>query len=492
MQEDERSPPVRLLYADELGQLKVVQTADGAQLGTAAVAASWGEPDKQQAIDCIALGSTGGVEDTATAVLAVARCSGAIELLSPLTGAPLGSIPPAAPAASGGSKQQQEDAVRVRGLHLIWGSDGAGNGSSSSGSSLPAVLSVTQSGTARVHTAAAAGQQPPDGGSAAPAAWEQQRSWQVPPQVCCTAYDPAIGRLAVGCEGAELRLFDAASGELVFTFKGGKPNKVGLVDKPWNTAIAFLPPTSTSSGGDGNGNAGNSGSRDAAGAAGTRLLVGTNYHKVRLYDSAAGKRPQMEMSWGEGRITALAVEPDGQRCWVGNGQGQLEVLDLGTRRFSGAIKGLAGSARALAVHPGGEVLASVCLDRYLRLHSCATRQLLAKVYCKTLPTGVAFCPTDASMLPPREQPAAGGEGVEERRRRKKDQKRERRRSHAAAEEAEEGSGDDGMAAAADQDSDDEQQIGSEEEAEEQQERRRPKRSKQHRSQGGGRRQQRRQ
>ncbi len=46
-----------------------------------------------------------------------------------------------------------------------------------------------------------------------------------------------------------------------------------------------------------------------------------------------------------------------------------------------------GSARALAVHPGGEVLASVCLDRYLRLHSCSTRQLLAKVYCKTLPTG---------------------------------------------------------------------------------------------------------
>ena len=72
--QDERSPPVRLLYADELGQLKgeyryvisvnetaiaamhaaqsphcrrrrlppaVVQTADGTRLGTAAVAATW-------------------------------------------------------------------------------------------------------------------------------------------------------------------------------------------------------------------------------------------------------------------------------------------------------------------------------------------------------------------------------------------------------------------------------------------------------------------
>ena len=178
-----------------------------------------GEPDKQQAIDCIALGSAGGVDDTATAVMAVARRSGAIELVSPLTGAPLGTIPPAAPAAKGsnGSGKQQEDAARVRGLHLIWGSSG----------SLPAVLSVTQGGTARVHSAAAAaaGEQPQDGGSAAPAAWEQQRSWQVPPQVCSTAYDAASGRLAVGCEGAELRLFDASSGELAFAFKGGKPNK---------------------------------------------------------------------------------------------------------------------------------------------------------------------------------------------------------------------------------------------------------------------------
>lgn len=143
---------------------------------------------------------------------------------------------------------------------------------------------------------------------------------------------------------------------------------VGLVDKPWNTAIAFLPPSSTSSsGGDGGGGGG---SGDVAGAAGTRLLVGTGYHKVRaalggltalqctrtlhramrvvhlpaalyfswvsrclpstatapttvlllaagslqvrLYDCVAGKRPQMELSWGEGRITALGMEPDGE------------------------------------------------------------------------------------------------------------------------------------------------------------------------------------
>lgn len=46
----------------------------------------------------------------------------------------------------------------------------------------------------------------------------------------------------------------------------------------------------------------------------------------------------------------------------------------------------AGSARALAVHPGGAVLASAGLDRYLRLNATGSRQLRAKVYLKTLPT----------------------------------------------------------------------------------------------------------
>jgi hypothetical protein len=43
----------------------------------------------------------------------------------------------------------------------------------------------------------------------------------------------------------------------------------------------------------------------------------------------------------------------------------------------------------LAVHPSEPVLASVGLDRFLRLHSTHSRQLLAKVYCKTLPTGAS-------------------------------------------------------------------------------------------------------
>ena len=89
--------------------------------------------------------------------------------------------------------------------------------------------------------------------------------------------------------------------------------------------------------------------------------------------------------------------------WVANAAGQLEVLDLETGKMAGALKGSAGSVRALALHPSEPVLASVGLDRFLRVHSTASRKQLAAVYLKQHLTGVAFC--RAPDLPPTEAPA---------------------------------------------------------------------------------------
>ena len=66
---------------------------------------------------------------------------------------------------------------------------------------------------------------------------------------------------------------------------------MGLVDRPWNTALAFLPPAAQGSGDDGSNSSG------GGGTPGSRVLVGTGNHKVRLYDADAGKRPQVR-GWG--------------------------------------------------------------------------------------------------------------------------------------------------------------------------------------------------
>ena len=42
-----------------------------------------------------------------------------------------------------------------------------------------------------------------------------------------------------------------------------------------------------------------------------QVVAGTSKHKVRLYDARHGRRPALDISFGETRITALAPEADG-------------------------------------------------------------------------------------------------------------------------------------------------------------------------------------
>ncbi len=60
--------------------------------------------------------------------------------------------------------------------------------------------------------------------------------------------------------------------------------------------------------------------------------------------------------------------------------------------MQGALKGPAGSVRALALHPTQPLIASVGLDRFLRMHSTETRAQLGRVYLKQQLTGVVWVP----------------------------------------------------------------------------------------------------
>ena len=96
------------------------------------------------------------------------------------------------------------------------------------------------------------------------------------------------GLLAVGCQGSELSIWNVHTREKVFQAKGAKPNKLGLMDLPWNSALTFVP-----------------------GAAGKKLFVGTGYHKLRVYDVAQA-RPVSNVEFGEARISDIAACPDGE------------------------------------------------------------------------------------------------------------------------------------------------------------------------------------
>jgi ribosome biogenesis protein NSA1 len=285
------------------------------------------------------------------------------------------------------SSNEAADSQSIEGLHVCFSGPAAAAAS-------PVIISCTAGGTARLHAAASSSPSKDDSSNdTTNSKAKELLSFKIPATVCCSALDEPTGYLAVGSQGAELRVYNLALPDqpAVFTAKGAKPNRVGLVDKPWNSAVAFYP-----------------------GSNGSKIWTGTGYHKLRLYDSTASKRPQTEVDFGASRITALVPEADGNRVWVANAIGTVEVYDVRAGRFSGAIKGIAGSVRDLALYPtrgsstsstnstSGTITRNVCiasvgLDRFLRVHSTASRNSLGKEYLKTQLTGVAWCPTDAIM-----------------------------------------------------------------------------------------------
>ena len=76
------------------------------------------------------------------------------------------------------------------------------------------------------------------------------------------------------------------------------------------------------------------------------------------------------------------------------------MFDVAAGKLHGAMQPCGGSIRALALQPHGQLLASVGLDRYLRLHSTQTRKTISKVYLKQQLTGrplLGMQVTDAAM-----------------------------------------------------------------------------------------------
>lgn len=182
----------------------------------------------------------------------------------------------------------------------------------------------------------------------------------------------------------------------------------GLVDKPHNSAVEFRP-----------------------GFGGQQIFVGTGEHKLRLYDTRQ-RRPAQEIVFQDAPVTALAAEQDGEivveravehavpkcssttllpytalfegeintvehhvltgsRCWAADSQGRIEVFDVAAGKLHGAMQPCGGSIRALALQPGAHLLASVGLDRYLRLHNTETRKTVTKIYLKQQLTGKSPC-----------------------------------------------------------------------------------------------------
>lgn len=218
--------------------------------------------------------------------------------------------------------------------------------------------------------------------------------WTCPPKAICSAYNASSRKLAIGCEGAELKVYSVSDteGGPCFAAKGGKPNSVGLCDRPCTSAVAFDPSVED----------------------GSKLIVGTGSSKVRFYDAKAGKRPQHDMPFKGFKITCLAPEQDGQRCWVGDGGGNLQVYDVRAGKFCGAISGIGGSVRSMDIHNGAIV--SGGLDRFLRINGLRSRASIEKVYMKSQMTSVCWSRTTTDDSIPKQDTRPGSKAQKKKKR----------------------------------------------------------------------------
>ncbi|RLU16853.1 hypothetical protein DMN91_010921 [Ooceraea biroi] len=80
-------------------------------------------------------------------------------------------------------------------------------------------------------------------------------------------------------------------------------------------------------------------------------------------------------------LTCLCITPAERHIIVGSGKGRMNLVDL---RKSGTIlntyKGFAGGVTGVACSMSNPYVASVSLDRYLRIHHVDTKEVLKKIY----------------------------------------------------------------------------------------------------------------
>ncbi|KAK1407241.1 hypothetical protein QVD17_38855 [Tagetes erecta] len=339
-------PPLRAITFDVLGLIKVTE-ARSKQGGVPKVVERWGEPDASR---CVVSASIN--DRNVDPLLAVARKSGVIELLSPVNG----DIRVSLPNVNQTDVPSQEDGIV--GLHLFK------KQSSDSSSRLCTLLTCTTKGVATLRSVTVPKSLGDSTFDDTPTTWKVCAAGNV---LCCKV-DENENYAVFGGKGVEVNIWDLATHTKIWTAKSPPKNSLGIFTPTWFSSATFL-------------------NKDDH----RKFVAGTNSHQVRLYDISAQRRPVMSFDFRETPIKAVTEDTDGNTIYIGNASGDLASVDIRTGKLLGCFLGkCSGSIRSIARHPNLPVIASCGLDSYLRIWDIKSRQLLSAVFLKQHLTNVVF------------------------------------------------------------------------------------------------------
>jgi len=173
----------------------------------------------------------------------------------------------------------------------------------------------------------------------------------------------ASGQVISGGKENELKVWDLETKKAVYTSKNIPRDFLELRVPVWIRSISPVPNSDL-------------------------IAIGTHYNQYRLYDIRAKRRPIISIDWEEFPISCVSTTD--RYCYVANTKGDLGKLDLRTGKLLNKYLGSTGSIRSISLHPTEPYLASVGLDRFLRVHNTETRQIMFKFYLKTRLNCVLF------------------------------------------------------------------------------------------------------
>lgn len=162
--------------------------------------------------------------------------------------------------------------------------------------------------------------------------------------------------IATGGLENRLKLFDLEKQEQIFSEKNLPHDWLELRIPIWISDLNFLPGTQ-------------------------QIATVGRYGHVHLYDPNAQRRPVINLTIQGEALTCLSVTPKNKHIIVGSGKGRMNLIDL--RKPSAILntyKGFAGGVTGIACSTNNPFVASVSLDRYLRIHHIDTKELLKKIY----------------------------------------------------------------------------------------------------------------
>ncbi len=219
------------------------------------------------------------------------------------------------------------------------------------------------------------------------------------------AFSPDGKLLLSGGADRTLKLWDAATGRLIRTYRGHSEEVFAVAFSPdgtrllssswdmiklWDTATGR--PIATLDESDHRVHQVRS---VAFSPDGMRLLSGSGDKTLKLWDAGNGKLVRT-FEGHTGQVTSVAFSPDGTRLLSGSGDSTLGLWDAATGQLIRTIKGHSGWVRSVAFSPDGTRVLSGD-DKTLKLWDAASGKLIRSFEANSI-SAVAFSPDGTRLL----------------------------------------------------------------------------------------------